>query len=821
MHENEPALKVLKRERVDEKLQGLFQHPITIVTAPIGYGKTTAVRTCLGNCQLPCIWTTMFESVMITASENFWYLLIKEFYKHLPNIASALEERGFPTDSIQISRMIEVIKDFEVTQDVVLIIDDYHLIENDQINLFLKRLAFAKISWLHIVIISRGVPQLDIEELTFKGICLFIQPSDLSFTEDEIQLYFDLIKFQADDHIKQKICSDSSGWIAVVYLMVTNFTQNYKLEYHNSIYKMLKTSFFDKYDDDIKILLFRLSLFSMVTVEQAVYILEDTRVVGKLEQLYRENAFISLDNQGNYKFHQIFLDFLHKEKAGWDLDMQREIHRAGEWYSSQGDHANAFKYWYMANDYENIFKELELADITSINSIDTDMLFKIFNSATDEQKYKYPMATLKYIFFVILDIDKQLGTQMLAEMEQYFLTHSHYKYSRSRILAEININYTTMAFNNAEEIKKYADKALELLGEEHSMTRNQKGVLTYSSAHFTYAYYSRKGQYKKTVETLLTAFESYIKVTNGSGMGCDYISRAEYALETGNLDQVELNAIKAIYKANTCKQLCIALCAKLTLARLYILQNRKSDLQTILDELNIMEKMEKNAINLYVIDNALGYIYACLNQYDNIPQWLRSNNIEHNSVFKRIAFNYIVNGKAILLSGNYIELEILTERFTDYFREFQFLLGIIHNHIYNAAAKYQLYGLNSGAEELQKAIDIAAEDGIIMPFVENTRFILPILKSGLLKVNQEFLDHILSFNYDINNKDGFKAAERTTLLSAREIEVLNLMENGENQSSIADKLFISEHTVKRHIQNIYQKLDVNNKTLAIKKYRGM
>ncbi len=822
MRENEPAFKVLKRERVDQKLQGLFQHPITIVTAPIGYGKTTAVRTFLANCQVPCIWTTMFESVMITASENFWYLIIKEFYKHLPNVANALEERGFPTDSVQIARMIEVIKDFEVTQDAVLIIDDYHLIENEQINLFLKRLAFAQIPWLHIVLISRGIPQVDIEELTLKGICLFIQPSDLSFTEDEIKLYFDLIKFQADDQIKQKICTDSSGWIAVVYLMVSNFTQNYNLEYHNSIYKMLKSSFFDKYDDETKILLFRLSLFSMVTMEQAVYILEDTSVVGKLEQLCCENAFISLDHQGNYKFHQMFLSFLHKEKAGWDLDMRREIHRAGEWYSSQGDHANAFKYWYMANDYENIFKELELADITSINSIDTDMLFQIFKSATDEQKYKYPMATLKYIFFVVLDIDKQLGTQMLTEMEQYFLTHSHYKYSQNRILAEINLNFTTVTFNDVEGIKKYADKALELLGEEYSMTRNQKGVLTYSSAHFTYAYYNKKGHYKKTVEMLASAFESYIKVTNGSGMGCDYISRAEYALETGDLEQVELNAIKAIYKANTCKQLCIALCAKLTLARLYILQKRKTDLQTILDELNIMEKMEKNAINLYVIDNALGYIYACLNQYDNIPQWLRSNRIEHNSIFKRIAFNYIVNGKAILLSGNYIELEILTERFAEFFGELQFLLGIIHNHIYNAVAKYHLYGLEKGAEELQKAMDIAVEDGVIMPFVENTRFILPLLKSGLLKVEQEFLDRILSFAYDDNYKESCdKRTERTNPLSAREIEVLDLMENGENQSSIADKLFISEHTVKRHVQNIYQKLDVNNKTLAIKKYRSM
>ena len=817
MRENEPAPKVLKRERIDKKLQGLFQHSITIVSAPIGYGKTTAVRTFLANYRPPCIWTTMSEAVMITKSKNFWYLIVKEIYKHFPDIADIFEERGFPNNSIEIARMIEVIQDFEVKQDVIIIIDDYHLVENEQINLFLKQLAFANIPWLHMILISRGVPQVDIEELTLKGICLFIQPADLSFTEDEIKLYFDLIKFPGDDRIKQKICLAASGWIAVVYLMVTNFAQNYNLDYHNSIGKMLKSSFFDKYDGEIKILLFKLSLFNMVTAEQAAYILEDITVIGKLEQLSRENGFISLDNQGNYKFHQIFLDFLHKEKAGWDIDMGRVIQRAGQWYSSQGDHANAFKYLYIAKDYENIFKELEMADITSINFIDSELLFQIFHSATDEQKYKYPMATLKYVFFVILDVDEQLGISMLAAMEHYFLHHIHPHYSQNRILGEINVTYTTVAFNDAEAVTQYARKALDLLGGEPSITRTNKGVLTYSSPHFSYAYYNKKGKYKETVDILAAAFKSYIKVTNGSGMGCDDLARAEYALETGDLEQVELNAIKAVCKANTCKQLCIAVCAKLTLARLYILQERGTDLQAVLDELNLLEKTEKNAINLYVIDNALGYIYAGLNQYYNIPLWLRRNDTEPNSIFRRIAFNYIVNGKAILLSGNYIELDIMTERFADFFSPLQYQLGFIHNHIYRAVAKYHLYGLEAGVKELQKAMDIAIEDNIIIPFVENTKFILPLLNSKLLDAKPEYLDHILS----LGSKGKNGQLGRSSPLSAREIEVLNLLENGENQSAIADKLFISKHTVKRHIQNIYQKLEVNNKTLAIRKFRAM
>jgi LuxR family maltose regulon positive regulatory protein len=52
-------------------------------------------------------------------------------------------------------------------------------------------------------------------------------------------------------------------------------------------------------------------------------------------------------------------------------------------------------------------------------------------------------------------------------------------------------------------------------------------------------------------------------------------------------------------------------------------------------------------------------------------------------------------------------------------------------------------------------------------------------------------------------------------LSQRELEVLQLIEAGCSNQEIAARLFISIATVKRHISNIYAKLDVQNRTQAI------
>jgi len=53
-------------------------------------------------------------------------------------------------------------------------------------------------------------------------------------------------------------------------------------------------------------------------------------------------------------------------------------------------------------------------------------------------------------------------------------------------------------------------------------------------------------------------------------------------------------------------------------------------------------------------------------------------------------------------------------------------------------------------------------------------------------------------------------------LSKREIEVLGLIAKGFVSKQIADKLFISVHTVNNHRQNILEKINVSNSSEAVK-----
>jgi two-component system, NarL family, response regulator LiaR len=58
-------------------------------------------------------------------------------------------------------------------------------------------------------------------------------------------------------------------------------------------------------------------------------------------------------------------------------------------------------------------------------------------------------------------------------------------------------------------------------------------------------------------------------------------------------------------------------------------------------------------------------------------------------------------------------------------------------------------------------------------------------------------------------------------LSNRELEILNLMARGHSNQEIATKLFVSLSTVKTHIQNLFEKLDVKRRTQAIEKAKRL
>lgn len=184
--------------------------------------------------------------------------------------------------------------------------------------------------------------------------------------------------------------------------------------------------------------------------------------------------------------------------------------------------------------------------------------------------------------------------------------------------------------------------------------------------------------------------------------------------------------------------------------------------------------------------------------------------------YQGVAFNYLVYGKAVTASRNYLKLEILAESFVEYFALYHNQLGFIHNGIFNAIAKYHLNGLEAGILALNKTLSEAHLDGIILPFVENTPDLIEMVREICKRQPQDsFIGKLLSVSevYLQNLKNG--ELSRISL-TQREQEVLRLTAAGLKREAIAKRLYIAPATVKTHLQNVYKKLAVNGKNAAIK-----
>lgn len=88
--------------------------------------------------------------------------------------------------------------------------------------------------------------------------------------------------------------------------------------------------------------------------------------------------------------------------------------------------------------------------------------------------------------------------------------------------------------------------------------------------------------------------------------------------------------------------------------------------------------------------------------------------------------------------------------------------------------------------------------------------IIDIYQGGSPMSSQIARKIVLSFNQTETNKELEK-------LSGREKEIVEYLSKGLRYKEIADKIFISTETVRTHIRNIYEKLQVNSRTEAINK----
>ncbi|SFD35630.1 helix-turn-helix transcriptional regulator [Clostridium uliginosum] len=806
--------KIMHRRRIDKILSQIFEVPIFFISASMGYGKTTSVKNFIEKKKkIQTIWLD------ISNEENDGVLIWNKFCNSIKstnfNLSKRLITYGFPRNNMEAHEIIDIIRD-EIKQKTVIVIDDWYDKRTIYISYLIKAIVLEEIPNLHIVIISRNRPTDEYIELELKQKCRVMWQDDIAFTFNETVEFFEINKIILTEKEKKEVYEYTGGWTSATYLALLQYYNKNTFDNIPKATELIKTAVYDKFDEKTKQILLKLAPVEKFTLEQAVYITGNKKSNYVIKNLQSNNCFIKYDSKlKTYTLHSILRSALEEELLSSDVDLNKINNACGEWYYKNLKDIDAIEYYYKAKNFKRILDLMERNDTIDLTNLYKRIINSVFDELSMEEKISRPIAYLTYLFFYVLYGNPIVGEKLLCEAKTIYEVDENLK-DKNQLLGEIIFLQSLLIMDDVKKMIEYHKKAYEFFGRGTSKIANDKMPITFGSPHFLCLYHTQKGNFKEMSEYFEQGIHYFIHISNGGGTGANYLMRAEYFFETGDLYNGELFAYKALYKAKSKNQTSIIICSIFLLLRICVNKNDRCEVR---NKFNTLIKEYEN-LNIPRFLNgaklALGYIDGITGNLQDMHNWNKDVEKSNSQMKSPVAnMSYIILGLAMILKGNYIELEVQVETMLECYGKKNNIFGILYAYIFDSVAKYKLYDIQQAKNSLLKAIDLAKEDNIVMCFVELAPHILPILKD--LEKENEYVKMLLPKCIKFNEiyEKNYCYVEKVEL-TPRELEVMQLVDEGYKQSEISEKLNIALITVKKHIASVYSKLNVKNKTIAIK-----
>ncbi|MBS7525237.1 helix-turn-helix transcriptional regulator [Fusibacter paucivorans] len=806
--------------RLLETLKSIWEYPLTIVEAPMGYGKTTAVKHFLEHTKADVLWLKVYDELI----DHFW----DEFSTLFGNYNESLYQRfiqvGFPNDAVSLRETLKLMGTLNLVNPCVLVIDDYHLIDSPELNRLITTLAANEVEGLHIVLTGRYTKLHHLEELSLKGILHHVTKESLEMTENEIIDYYHACGVIINEKQAKWLFDATEGWISALYLMLLSYLKDGVLEPPESIYKLIEKIVYTPLDDDAKALMTMLSIFDNFTLKQAVFIWDGQSAVQILENTVQKNTFINYDvRTKNYQIHSLFREYLREVFETKPSDFKMRLYRqAAAWYSKQQDFFTARQFWYRCGDFEAILQSIKTEKVKNSTAQSVKALYKYVKECPPAIKGRYPYALLILAMHMTLHNEFQIFGQLCREAAENAGGFSEAQ--RQAFYGELELMQGIAAFNDLDQMAEHFDRAWALLGTATSVF-DTNSDWSHGSPSILYLYYRESGKLQTHLKTMIEKLPHYRRLTRAHGNGAEIIMEAECYYHRGDFVNAEISLNKAMHMAQSSDQWSIELSGIYLQMRIDLM---KQDYQHMFELLHRMrEEMTKRVEYQYLHKVELCEIsfYAQLDQKYKIPDSLgRPEQGDIRLLYANYGMFNIIYGRVMLINERYTKILGSVPHFLQIASIFPTLLSSVYTYLYSAAANWKLKRIDDAREDLKKALAIAMPDQLYMPFVENGDYLEPLVKELVFSdCYREDATYILMlYKTYADAKEAVKQKyfpEDKDKLTDREYEVALLASKGYTNKEIAEKLYISQNTVKFALKSVFAKLAIGSRAL-LKQYFG-
>ncbi|MBP3886282.1 MAG: hypothetical protein J6F30_01315 [Cellulosilyticum sp.] len=808
--------KILPRERINNLLEAIFETPLFYLSASMGYGKTTAIRCFLEEKKdIKTVWIPISS---VEGNENgLWHRFGDAMEKYSSEAKKQLLSIGFPTNDYEIRSVLEIVKEV-VNEPMVIVFDDYHEAECQPIlDRILTLYTEDNMKNVHVVVISRMRPSTNFLMLNIKNKCLLMWQGEIAFTKQETNDLFELNGFKLTHNQIDEVYNYTMGWSAPTYLLLLEYAIHKDIGIITESTELIKAAVYDQLDEDAKRLLLMLAPLDSFSLELGEYITQTPKVSDVIKDMLMKNCFISLIPQSkDYQFHTLFKHTLLDELRKSDIEEKEIYNRCALWYKSQGVILTAIEYFDKARNDDAILDIMSQLGATEYMYIAPKLITNVFSHMSLEKKLSRPIGYLTFIQSYLLSTYSPKAYKLFDEAKAYYLEHEEIK-QWQHIRGEIYLIEALLLVSKPHQMLEYIKRAYEDLDQGKSLIAGPVMICTRGRIHSLSMFYNEVGKYRYIRDFMEENLKYFKQVANGCSSGMRYLACAEYAYDIGNLEESKVFAYKAIYRAEIKKQLSVLLNAHFVLMRISIVQGNIEEIDQHMEEINQHTLNGNHPIIRNMVDMVKGYIYGITNKYQKVPEWIKNISMERGiDSLPDIRILPINLGLILLYKKEYIQLEVLMESCIEEYKKNQSIYEIMLSYILLAIAKVQLYDEDDGAEALQEAIKIAEADQIIMPFIEFRKYIKELME--ILAEQSDFAKRIVEY-YKMGNLALEKEnnQELQEILTDREKDVMQLFVKGYKQSEVARELQITIDTVKRHIKNVYAKLNIHSKAELIEK----
>lgn len=886
LHAPAPRADRVHRQRLFERLDAGRRTAMSLVSAPAGFGKSTLISDWLLHRERPAAWLSLDPTD--SDLRRFLSYLVAALERPLPGVGRgllpALAAPRLPEEPEPL--LAPLLNELWECSGCILVLDDYHVIEAEEVHGALGWLLERLPPEFHLVMTTRVDPPLHLPRLRARGLLSELRAEDLRFTCEEASAFLrETMGLDVTAAEVETLERRTEGWIAGLQMAalslrgrddVSAFLAGFTGS-HRFVLDYLTEEVLDRLPPDRMDFLLRTSLLPRFSgpLCDAVTHRQDSQEI--LESLETANLFlIPLDDRRAwYRYHHLFASLLQDElRRRVDDGEIAGLHcRASDWFAERSLPDEAMEHAAAARDWERAAQIMLAHADGALHRGEINTVYRWFSEVPGEVYERHPhlllgkaltlFASFRFPEFgvVLGEIERAaegsddpvllagrdaMHALALSGQAQHAAVVAYATRALERLPPDPTMRglVTVVLGISLGRVLGQSTRALEVL-EEAAALNSAAGNLTLFVVARSHQGWGEllRGNLDRSLERYRQALSHFPPGTGAAGPTLPGTSLAYDGFACVHLERGELD--DALEQATLATRLSragdVAGNHVKNLATLTVVHTARGDLAAAREAATELERlMERTQMPVFRlvtesvgnrVDVVQGKRERRTDLLERAHRWAVEMGLfeDWDRLRERLMpelprdYAHLSVAHLLVATGRRVEALDLLARLQEIAEE----EGWGHSQI--EIAILQALSSDTPFEPLARALALAEPQGFLQMFVNEGEPMARLLvaydraRPGALDtpLGRKLRDALALEAGAAPQRPGAVPSSAAEALSDREVEVLRAVAGGLSNSEAGKKLYLSPFTVKKHLENIYGKLGVRNRTEAIGKAQAL